>query len=73
MKFKLLIENKILKNNDVPFLKHLDAVCIVKMPTMISILTFMNSLNIRLSCVGDERSFITPVQQAHALTSSYKF
>ena len=49
MKSQMLIECKMLKNSNLSFLKHSDVVfvllMIIKMPTVIDILTLMNRIN----------------------------
>ena len=59
---KLLMKTKMLKN-DFPCLKFIDAVFIllinVKMPTIVDILTFMSRIDLILSVVEHEKSFIT--------------
>ena len=54
MKFQLVIESKILKNNHFPYLKHSDVVFIlpinVKMPTIVGILTSMSMI---ISCSAE--------------------
>ena len=59
MKFQLLTESKILKNNDFfSCLKHLDVFILlinVKMPTIVGILTFMSTINLMLSLVEHEK------------------
>ena len=62
--FQLLIKSKILKKIKIfQAFKLSDVVCImlinVKMPKIVGILTFMSMMNLMLSCVEHEKSFIT--------------
>ena len=61
MKLQLLKESKILKNNDFPRSKHSDVVFIllinVTTPTLVSILTFISTINAVLRSVEHGKTF----------------
>ena len=61
MKFQLLKESKIMKNNNFSCLKHSDVVFILlinaKMPIIVGILTSMSRINFMLSLVEYEKFY----------------
>ena len=72
MKFQLLIEIKILKNNDFSCLNHSDAVSIllgnVKMQTIVGILTFLNRINVMLSRASVLLNLLNSLQASHFIS-----